>query len=194
MRSDGEATRARIMAAARTEFARYGLAGARVDRIASEAKASKERLYAYFGDKSSLFAAVLRDNLQETTAQIPKDASDLPGFVGAMFDHAVEKPEHLRMLDWARLEEEPNLLPRTPCGRPGPINEDIVIAQKQGVIDPSWDPDELMVLLFSLATAWAQSPETLFTGKPDDTRKSRQQRRDAAVAAACRLLEPRPQA
>ncbi|MCC3265089.1 TetR family transcriptional regulator [Arthrobacter gengyunqii] len=194
MRSDGEATRARIMAAARTEFARHGLAGARVDRIASEAKASKERLYAYFRDKRSLFAAVLRDNLQETTAQIPKDASDLPGFVGAMFDHAVEKPEHLRMLDWARLEQEPNVLLPTPCGRPGPLNEDIVIAQKQGVIDPSWDPDELMVLLFSLATAWAQSPETLFTGKPDGTAKSRQQRRDAAVAAACRLLEPRPQA
>ncbi|MBO0907316.1 TetR family transcriptional regulator [Arthrobacter sunyaminii] len=193
MRSDGEATRARIMAAARTEFARYGLAGARVDRIAAEAKASKERLYAYFGDKRSLFAAVLKDNLQETTDQVSRDATDLPGFVGAMFDHAVEEPEHLRMLDWARLEEEPNLLPPTPCGRPGPRNEDIVSAQKQGLIDPDWDPDELMVLLFSLATAWAQSPETLFTGKPEGSGKSRDRRRKAAVAAARRLLEPTPQ-
>ena len=194
MRSDGEATRARIMAAARTEFARHGLAGARVDRIAAEARASKERLYAYFGDKRSLFAAVLRDNLQETTDHVPRDATDLPGFVGAMFDHAAAEPEHLRMLDWARLEEEPNLLPPTPSGRPGPANEDIVNAQKQGLIDPSWDPDELMTLLFSLATAWAQSPETLFTGRTEGTGESRDRRRKAAVAAACRLLEPKPQA
>ncbi len=194
MRSDGEATRARILAAARIEFARHGLAGARVDRIAAEAKASKERLYAYFGDKRSLFTAVLRDNLQETTDQVSGDATDLPGFVGAMFDHAADEPEHLRMLDWARLEEEPNLLPPTPCGRPGPTNEDIIAAQEQGLIDPSWNPDELMSLLFSLATAWAQSPETLFTGRSDETAESRDRRRKAAVAAACRLLEPRPQA
>lgn len=180
------------MAAARTEFARHGLAGARVDRIAAEAKASKERLYSYFGDKRSLFAAVLRDNLQETTNRVPRDVTDLPGFVGAMFDHAAAEPEHLRMLDWARLEGEPNLLPPTPYGRPGPRNEDIVTAQKEGFIDPAWDPDELMVLLFSLATAWAQSPETLFTGKPDEPGASRDRRRKAAVAAARRLLEPRP--
>lgn len=193
MRTDGEATRARIMAAARKEFAAHGLAGARVDRIASEARASKERLYAYFGDKRSLFAAVLTENLQETTEQVPRDVEDLPGFVGAMFDHAVEEPEHLRMLDWARLEEEPELLPQRPCGRPGPRNEDIVRAQEKGIIDGHWNPDDLMTLLFSMATAWTQSPETLFTGKSETCTESRARRRAAAIEAACRLLEPRPQ-
>lgn len=199
MRTDGEATRARILAAARTEFARYGLAGARVDRIAAEARASKERLYAYFGDKRSLFTAVLAVNMQETTDRIPRDARDLPGFVSAMFDHATENPDHLRMLDWARLENEPGLAPQTPCGRPGPAVEDIVRAQEQGIIDPAWDPDDLIILLLSLATAWAQSPhslftgETLFTGEPEDA-SGAQRRRDAAVAAACRILAPEPHA
>ncbi|MCC9196517.1 TetR family transcriptional regulator [Arthrobacter sp. zg-Y820] len=193
MRTDGEATRARILAAARTEFARYGLAGARVDRIAAEARASKERLYAYFGDKRSLFTAVLEVNMQETTERIPRDAHDLPGFVSAMFDHATENPDHLRMLDWARLENEPGLAPQTPCGRPGPTTEDIVSAQEQGIIDPGWDPDDLVVLLLSLATAWAQSPQSLFTGEPEEASGS-PRRRDAAVAAACRILKPKPHA
>ena len=193
MRADGEATKARILAAARTEFARYGLAGSRVDRIAADARASKERLYAYFGDKRSLFAAVLALNMQETTERIPRDAHDLPGFVSAMFDHATQNPDHLRMLDWARLENEPGLAPRTPCGRPGPAIEDIVSAQEQGIIDPGWDPDDLVILLLSLATAWAQSPQPLFTGEPEEASGS-QRRRDAAVAAACRILKPEPHA
>ncbi|UWX97427.1 TetR family transcriptional regulator [Arthrobacter zhaoxinii] len=188
MRTDGEATRARILAAAREEFARYGLAGARVDRIAEEARASKERLYAYFGGKSALFAAVLAANLQETTDQLPRDALDLPGFVGALYDHAVEHPEHLRMLDWARLEGAPEAL--APSSRPGPASADIAAAQAQGIIDADWDPDDLMTLLFSLATAWAQSPELLYTGKTEDSDAARERRRQAAITAACRLLAP----
>ncbi|GAA3286227.1 TetR family transcriptional regulator [Arthrobacter citreus] len=192
MRSDGEATRARILAAARTEFARYGLAGSRVDRIAADARASKERLYAYFGDKRSLFAAVLALNMQETKDRIPADVLDLPGFVGAMFDHAAHNPDHLRMLDWARLENEPGIAPQTPCGRPGPDKEDVIRAQARGIIDSRWDPDDLLTMLLSLATAWAQSPEFLFTGEPEAQDESRSRRREAAVAAACRLLAPNP--
>ena len=39
MRSAGEATRDRILAAGKEEFARYGLAGARINRIATDARA-----------------------------------------------------------------------------------------------------------------------------------------------------------
>ncbi len=52
-------TRARILAAATAEFARYGLGGARVDRIAERAGANKRMLYYYFGDKDNLFLAAL---------------------------------------------------------------------------------------------------------------------------------------
>lgn len=195
MRSDGEATRARILAAARSEFAQHGLAGARVDRIAQEAKASKERLYAYFGDKRSLFEAVLALNLQETLEQVPGDADDLPGFVGQLFDHVNEHPEHLRMLTWARLEQESDLLPRSPGHRPGPRIPDVARAQAAGLVDPGWDPDDLIRLLFSLATAWANSPEGEFSAAetPETAARARSRRRAAAVTAACRLLElPQP--
>jgi AcrR family transcriptional regulator len=56
---DPAGTRARILAAATREFARLGLGGARVDRIAERAGANKRMLYYYFGDKDDLFLAVL---------------------------------------------------------------------------------------------------------------------------------------
>jgi len=56
---DPERTRHRILAAATEEFARYGLGGARVDRIARRAAANKRMLYYYFRDKDNLFLAAL---------------------------------------------------------------------------------------------------------------------------------------
>ncbi len=58
-RRDPERNRGRILAAALDEFARYGLGGARVDRIAARAGANKRMLYYYFGNKEALFLAVL---------------------------------------------------------------------------------------------------------------------------------------
>ena len=49
----------RILQAATEEFARYGLGGARVDRIAARAGANKRMLYYYYGNKEDLFLAVL---------------------------------------------------------------------------------------------------------------------------------------
>ena len=62
---DPEATRARIFAAATEEFAAYGIAGARIDRIAQNARANKQLIYAYFGDKAELFAHVLEQKMFE---------------------------------------------------------------------------------------------------------------------------------
>jgi len=56
---DPAGTRSRILDAATKEFARLGLGGARVDRIAERAGANKRMLYYYFGDKEGLFLAVL---------------------------------------------------------------------------------------------------------------------------------------
>jgi AcrR family transcriptional regulator len=49
----------RILQAATEEFARYGLGGARVDRIAARAGANKRMLYYYYGNKEDLFLKVL---------------------------------------------------------------------------------------------------------------------------------------
>jgi AcrR family transcriptional regulator len=56
---DAERTRAMILDAAVTEFARSGLGGARVERIAEQAGVNVRMLYYYFGSKDDLFLAVL---------------------------------------------------------------------------------------------------------------------------------------
>jgi AcrR family transcriptional regulator len=58
---DADATKARILAAAKSEFARLGLAGARVDEIAERANANKRMIYHYFGSKEDLFQVVLEE-------------------------------------------------------------------------------------------------------------------------------------
>jgi AcrR family transcriptional regulator len=62
MRGSGrnpEQTRKRILKAAKAEFARLGLGGARVDRIAERARINKRMIYHYFDSKDELFLAVL---------------------------------------------------------------------------------------------------------------------------------------
>lgn len=62
---DAEASKVRILAAARDEFCELGLAGARVDDIADRAEINKRMLYHYFGDKEGLYRAVLEDSYRE---------------------------------------------------------------------------------------------------------------------------------
>jgi AcrR family transcriptional regulator len=52
-------TRQKILDAAVGEFSRYGLGGARVERIAQRANANKRMIYYYFGSKEDLFLAAL---------------------------------------------------------------------------------------------------------------------------------------
>jgi len=61
MARDSTETRRRILEAAYREFARHGLAGARVDRIAAAAQANKRAIYDYFGNKQQLFDVVVVD-------------------------------------------------------------------------------------------------------------------------------------
>ena len=50
-----------ILSAALIEFSAHGHAGARIDRIARQAKVSKPLIYAFFGNKDALYTAALRE-------------------------------------------------------------------------------------------------------------------------------------
>ncbi len=58
-------TRAAILTAAGSIFARSGLAGARTDAIAAAAGVNKALLYYYFKSKESLYEAVVEDHFRE---------------------------------------------------------------------------------------------------------------------------------
>jgi AcrR family transcriptional regulator len=91
-------TRERILRAAATEFARHGVAGARVDRIAATARANKERIYHHFGSKERLFEAVMNDAMVQIASAEPFVAGDLGSYAAAMLEFHRERPELVQLL------------------------------------------------------------------------------------------------
>ncbi|MEU8346166.1 TetR family transcriptional regulator [Spirillospora sp. NPDC048832] len=104
MSYDAEATRRRIFEAASAEFAARGLAGARIERIATEARANKQAIYLYFGGKEKLFGAVVRAKMEEIERASDIDPARLTESVGRLFDWYQEHPELIRLLLWEALE------------------------------------------------------------------------------------------
>ena len=62
---DAAATRELLLDAATLVFAEQGFAGARVDEIAARAGVNKALIYAYYGDKTGIYRAVLGAHLHE---------------------------------------------------------------------------------------------------------------------------------
>ena len=69
-------TRARLVAAAATVFARLGFAGASLEDVADEAGLTKGAVYSNFESKDDLIKAVLHDRLDEPARAIPALVSD----------------------------------------------------------------------------------------------------------------------
>ena len=99
-------TRKKLLIAARREFARSGLAGARVDEIAARAGVNKQLLYHYFGDKDALYLAVLEWVYDEIRTQERKlNLEGLPPeraikkLIESSFDHLALHPDFIVLLN-----------------------------------------------------------------------------------------------
>ncbi|WP_026554224.1 TetR family transcriptional regulator [Arthrobacter sp. 35W] len=104
---DTENTKRSILAAAVAEFSQYGLAGARVDRIAAAAGFSKERIYQYFGKKDELFAIALEHELAAVMDAVTLEGMGVEavvGYAGRLFDYHQARPALARLTFWEGLE------------------------------------------------------------------------------------------
>lgn len=113
---DPEKNRRRILAAALEEFARFGLGGARVDRIAARAGANKRMLYYYFGNKEELFLAVLearyahiRRAEQGLRLGALDPAEGIRRLVGFTWNYYLKHPEFLTLLNSENLHRARHL-------------------------------------------------------------------------------------
>lgn len=149
---DPEATKARIFAAAIAEFAEYGIAGARVDRIARNAQANKQLIYAYFGDKESLFRQVLEQTMLDVAASVTTDIEDVDVWIDEHIDYHREHPELLRLLMWEALELGPERASSSELrfGRYRDKRDKIEIAQDKGLIRSDMPSGELLMLMMSM--------------------------------------------
>jgi AcrR family transcriptional regulator len=186
---DAEATRERLLAAAANEFAGHGLAGARVDRIATGAGANKQLIYAYFGSKEGLFDAVLEKHCGALAEQVPFDAEDMPGYVGRLFDYALEHPEVYRLVSWAALERPTTVAAFERDSYEAKLSA-ISSAQQAGQVDASFAPADLLALLMAVAAAWFSASEAIRRSDSNDPTSPRRlaQFRQAAIEAAFRML------
>ncbi|MCR4467852.1 TetR/AcrR family transcriptional regulator [Burkholderia sp. SCN-KJ] len=69
-------TQAKILAAAKAEFAKVGLGGARIDSIAEKAGVNKRMIYEYFKGKEELFQTVLEEMWTDIRTEERKLALD----------------------------------------------------------------------------------------------------------------------
>ncbi len=154
---DAAATRQRLIDAARAEFARYGIAGARVDRIAANAGANKAQIYNYFGSKDRLFDAVWESVVRQVIESTPIDGTDLAGYAARLADTYRQYPEIRRLVSWRRLErghEGPHLFA---VQNARATVDAIAKAQADGTVSDHFEPGVLLALIINVASLWTTS-------------------------------------
>ncbi|QXC60327.1 TetR/AcrR family transcriptional regulator [Aquihabitans sp. G128] len=145
---DPEATRAKLLAAARHEFSAKGIAGARVDAIAEAAGVNKQLVYYYFGSKDGLFREILRERLAQPKG-VPADDSPTTGarLAAAARTH-LEDPDYVRLLMWEALEAGPEGAVAEEDGRRElylELVERVRQAQAAGEIPAELDPAQVVL-------------------------------------------------
>lgn len=113
---DAAATQRRVLAAATSEFARLGLAGARVAAIAARAKANKQLIYHYFGSKQDLYLAVLERAYSEIRVaeslldvEHLEPAAALTTLVEFTWNYYLQHPEFLALVNNENLHKAAHL-------------------------------------------------------------------------------------
>lgn len=187
-----DSTRGRIVAAARDEFARHGIAGARVDRIAKAARTSKERVYAYFRSKEELYQHVAAAELAAAADAVHLDPADLPAYAGQLFDYFTAHPDRYRFITWGRLE-----LAAVPDGDRGPYHDAVLTkieairrAQEAGDLDPVWDPVDVLAVVSQIAHTWLDQAELAAVARRAAADTAPGARRAAVVRAVGAIFPP----
>ncbi|MGW1758710.1 TetR family transcriptional regulator [Streptomyces mirabilis] len=184
-----DSTRDRIVAAARAEFARYGIAGARITRIAKAAKTSSERLYAYFRSKEALYGFVAEQEMTAVAEATRLDPTDLPEYAGRVHDYFLRHPDRCRLMTWGRMELAGTAADATTRETVRRKVEQLREAQEAGHLDPAWDPIDILVFVNQIAMAWAGQLD-LVDAAADQVRDPSPAARRAAVVAAVQCLFP----
>jgi TetR/AcrR family transcriptional regulator len=186
----------RILNAAMREFAKYGFAGARVERIVSRADVSPRSLYYHFGSKRGVYDAVRQRLRAQHFEDFVRGVTDEPlvDRLLSNLDLAMTPrwQQWARMLMWEALDGGADSAPYPEDTVPGDLLA-IRAAQERGEIDPGLDPN-LLTLTFIAITFWPtmfpQSTKRLTRGIPKDELLAA--RKEQLRALVQRLAEPAP--
>ncbi|MDX2548301.1 TetR family transcriptional regulator [Streptomyces sp. WI04-05B] len=123
---DAARTRAEILDVATKEFARAGLAGARVDEIAALTRTTKRMIYYYFGGKEQLFTAVLehaysviRQAEQDLDVEHLDPVAAIRRLAELTFDHHEAHPDFIRLVSIENIHEAEHIAASEQLGKIG---------------------------------------------------------------------------
>jgi AcrR family transcriptional regulator len=172
---DADRSQQTILLAARDEFALYGLAGARVDRIAERADINKRLIYYYFKSKDDLFLAVLENTYADIRAAEQKlhlDEMDpveaIRELVSFTWHYYLEHPEFISLLN---SENQHNAAHLKKSSRIQEMNSPLVQmldtvlerGRRQALFRAGIDPIQLYISIASICYFYLSNNQTLST-------------------------------
>ena len=165
----------RILQAATEEFARYGLGGARVDRIAARAGANKRMLYYYYGNKEDLFLKVLEARYAHIRrAELGLHLLDLDPVQGMRrmveftWNYYLKHPEFLTLLNSENLHRARHLKrSRDIAAMHSPLvallRDLLLRGERAGKFKKGVDPVQLYISIAALGYFYLSNRHTLST-------------------------------
>jgi len=169
-----------ILAAARSEFARHGFAGARIERIAEAAVVNKQLIFHYFHSKNGLYSAAVSaifatwqpvpdvgalpsEHLRRVTAHLVQWLSDNPGAARAIAE-AERAPEHP-----ADATVPPAEARRWINDAKGAVRSAVEGGQRQGYFRDDIDPQAVAEIVASSAVGYTMTAALGGGTVPTDT-------------------------
>ena len=184
-------SRERLLRAASLEFAAQGLRGARVDVIARRAKINKQLIYYHFGNKDSLYLAVLehayseiRQREHDLNLSGDEPVAAMRKLVGFTFDYVSEHREFVRLLInenllEARFVRRSKLINQTSSPIVDLLHRTLRRGSAVGVFRDDVDPVQLYISMAALCFFYIGNIHTLSTlfdrdfNRPDLLRERR---------------------
>ena len=159
---NAEATKSRILRAAKKEFAKHGMGGARVDEIAESANANKRMIYHYFGSKEDLFRIVLEEAyLDIRSAEKKLDLDSLPPkealetLVRFTWTYYLKNPEFITLVNSENLHRAKHIkgiasLPEAVRGLVEMVEGILKAGEKSGVFREGIDATQLNITIAAI--------------------------------------------
>ena len=170
---DAERSQASILLAAREEFASFGLAGARVDRIAERAEINKRLIYYYFGSKDDLFLAVLEQvyaDIRNAEKQLHllemEPAAAVRRLTEFTWEYYLAHPEFITLLNSANLHlarhlEKSQRVQEMNSPLVQTLGEILEHGRREGVFRGGIDPVQLYISIAGIAYFYLSNNHTL---------------------------------
>ena len=170
---DADRSQGTILAAARDEFAEYGLGGARMDRIAERAGLNKRLIYYYFEDKEKLFQAVLEQAYRDIREEEVKlhllemePAAAVRRLIEFTWDYYLAHPEFMTLLNSANLHKARHLAGSEKArALNSPLVETLAAVlergRREGAFRGGVDPVQLYVSIAGLSYFYLSNNPTL---------------------------------